>query len=97
MKRQRDDHALAALMQAAQGGDTQAFVLLLKEITPRLRQIVRGQRRFLKIEDIEDLVQDILLSLHAVGPPTIRDARCQPTFGHSARSVSRSSISGGAR
>src|SRR5262245_34792565 len=66
MKRQRDDHALATLMQAAQGGDTQAYVLLLKEITPRLRQIVRAQCRFLKIEDIEDLVQDILLSLHAV-------------------------------
>jgi len=66
MKRQQDDHALATLMQAAQGGDTQAYVLLLKEITPRLRQIVRGQRRFLRIEDIEDLVQDILLSLHAV-------------------------------
>jgi DNA-directed RNA polymerase specialized sigma24 family protein len=66
MKRQSDDQALATLMQAAQGGDTQAYVLLLKEITPRLRQIVRGQRRFLKIEDIEDLVQDILLSLHAV-------------------------------
>ena len=53
-------------MQAAQGGDTQAYVLLLKEITPRLRQIVRGQRRFLKSEDIEDIVQDVLLSLHAV-------------------------------
>jgi RNA polymerase sigma factor (sigma-70 family) len=66
MKRQPDDHALATLMQAAQGGDTQAYVMLLKEITPRLRQIVRAQRRFLKIEDIEDLVQDILLSLHAV-------------------------------
>src|SRR5215831_2540339 len=53
MKRQRDNHALAMLMQAAQGGDTQAYVLLLKEITPRLRQIVRAQHRFLKIEDIE--------------------------------------------
>jgi len=66
MKRRRDDRALGTLMQAAQGGDTQAYALLLKEITPRVRQIVRGQRRFLKIEDIEDLVQDILLSLHAV-------------------------------
>jgi RNA polymerase sigma factor (sigma-70 family) len=66
MKQQLDDRALTTLMQAAQGGDTQAYVLLLKEITPRLRQIVRAQRRFLKIEDIEDLVQDILLSLHAV-------------------------------
>jgi RNA polymerase sigma factor (sigma-70 family) len=66
MKQQPDDQALATLMQAAQGGDTQAYVLLLKKITPRLRQIIRGRRRFLKIEDIEDLVQDILLSLHAV-------------------------------
>jgi RNA polymerase sigma factor (sigma-70 family) len=66
MNQQPDDRALATLMRAAQAGDAQAYVLLLKEITPRLRQIVRAQRRFLKIEDIEDLVQDILLSLHAV-------------------------------
>jgi RNA polymerase sigma factor (sigma-70 family) len=66
MKRQSDDQALASLMQAAQAGEAQAYARLLKEITPRLRQIVRSQRRFLKIEDIEDLVQDILLSLHAV-------------------------------
>src|SRR5215831_4761201 len=66
MKGQLDDHALATLMRAAQGGNTQAYVLLLKDITPRLRQIVRAQRRFLKIADIEDLVQDVLLSLHAV-------------------------------
>ena len=39
MKGQLDDHALATLMRAAQGGNTQAYVLLLKEITPRLRQI----------------------------------------------------------
>src|SRR5215467_10055044 len=66
MNRQPNDRALATLMRAAQGGDTQAYVLLLKEITPRLRQIVRRQRSFVSAEDIEDLVQDILLSLHAV-------------------------------
>jgi RNA polymerase sigma factor (sigma-70 family) len=66
MKQQADDQALTSLMQAAQAGDTHAYARLLDEITPRLRQIVRGQRRFLKTEDIEDLVQDILLSLHAV-------------------------------
>jgi RNA polymerase sigma factor (sigma-70 family) len=66
MKRQSDDQALAALMQAAQAGDAQANVQLLKQIAPRLRQIVRRQRCFVKAEDIEDLVQDILLSLHAV-------------------------------
>src|SRR5262249_16028244 len=66
MKGQLDDHALATLMQAAQGGNTQAYLLLLKEITPRFQQILRGQPRFLKIPDIEDLVQDVLLSVHAV-------------------------------
>jgi RNA polymerase sigma factor (sigma-70 family) len=66
MKRRSDDQALTTLMQAAQAGDAQAYVRLLKEITPRLRQIVRRQRSFVKAEDIEDLVQDILLSLHAV-------------------------------
>jgi RNA polymerase sigma factor (sigma-70 family) len=66
MKQPADDHALASLMQAAQAGDTRAYARLLGEITPRLRHIVRGQRRFLKTEDIEDLVQDVLLSLHAV-------------------------------
>src|SRR5262245_38331867 len=66
MKRQSDDQALTTLMQAAQAGDAQAYVRLLKEITPRLRQTVRRQRRFVSAEDIEDLVQDILLSLHAV-------------------------------
>jgi RNA polymerase sigma-70 factor (ECF subfamily) len=54
------------LMQAAQAGDTGAYARLLDEITPRIRQIVRRQRRFLQSEDIEDLVQDILLSVHAV-------------------------------
>lgn len=61
-----DDQTLASLMQAAQAGDMHSYARLLDEITPRLRHLVRGQRRFLKIEDIEDLVQDILLSLHAV-------------------------------
>lgn len=66
MKQPPDDQPLASLMQAAQAGDMHAYAQLLDEITPRLRHIVRRQRRFLKTEDIEDLVQDILLSLHAV-------------------------------
>src|SRR6267142_6839201 len=60
------DNHFGELMQAAQSGDNGAYARLLDEITPRIRQIVRGQRRFLQSEDIEDLVQDILLSLHAV-------------------------------
>src|SRR5215813_138749 len=53
-------------MRAAQAGDALAYARLLEQITPRIRQIVRGQRPFLQTEDIEDLVQDILLSVHAV-------------------------------
>jgi RNA polymerase sigma-70 factor (ECF subfamily) len=53
-------------MGAAQQGDTAAYAELLHIITPRLRRIVRYRRRFLGGEDIEDLVQDVLLSLHAV-------------------------------
>jgi RNA polymerase sigma-70 factor (ECF subfamily) len=60
------DRRFAALMQAAQAGDADAYVQLMQEITPRLRQIVRRRRGFLETEDIEDLVQDILLSAHSV-------------------------------
>jgi RNA polymerase sigma-70 factor (ECF subfamily) len=58
--------ALENLMQAAQAGDARAYAQLLKEVTPRLHRIVRRQRQFLAAADIEDLVQDILISLHAV-------------------------------
>jgi RNA polymerase sigma factor (sigma-70 family) len=61
-----DDRDLASLMRAVQAGDANAYVKLLKEIMPRVRHVVRSQRKFLKTEDIEDLVQDVLLSLHAV-------------------------------
>lgn len=53
-------------MSAAQRGDRTAYARLLGEITPRLRSMIRRQRSFLGVHDIEDLVQDVLLSLHAV-------------------------------
>jgi len=61
-----DDQRFAALMRDAQSGNARAYAELLNDITPRLRQIVRRQRRFLDTADIEDIVQEILLSLHAV-------------------------------
>ena len=57
---------LADLMRSAQDGDGSAYVQLLREITPLIRRVVQNRRRFLQAADIEDLVQDILLSLHAV-------------------------------
>jgi RNA polymerase sigma-70 factor (ECF subfamily) len=59
------DKDFAELMRAAQGGDGLCYTRLLEEITPRIRRIVRSQRAFLQLEDIEDLVQDVLLSVHA--------------------------------
>ena len=57
---------LSGLMRAAQGGDGAAYASLLRELTPLLRARIRRQLRVLKPEDVEDLVQDVLLSLHAV-------------------------------
>lgn len=61
-----DDADLASRMRAAQGGDQRAYAEVLRRVTPWLRQYVRNQRRFLQAADVEDLVQDVLLSLHAV-------------------------------
>jgi RNA polymerase sigma factor (sigma-70 family) len=66
MEPQAPENHFAELMRAAQEGDGRAYARLLEEITPRIRRIVRSQRSFLQTEDIEDLVQDVLLSMHAV-------------------------------
>src|ERR671912_1800837 len=60
------DDQLGALMHAAQRGDVTAYHQLLCTVTPRIRRIVARQRAFARAEDVEDLVQDVLLSLHAV-------------------------------
>lgn len=58
------DQRLAALMTAAQDGDGQAYAGLLEEITALLRRTVRGRSPYLQPGDVEDRVQDILLSVH---------------------------------
>lgn len=55
--------AWGALMAAAQDGDGAAYGRLLSEITPMLRRIVR--RRW-GDTDCEDIVQEVLISLHRV-------------------------------
>jgi RNA polymerase sigma factor (sigma-70 family) len=54
------------LMQRAQHGDSDAYAQLLKDIAAVLRRVIQRQRAFLNSEDIEDLVQEVLLSVHAV-------------------------------
>ena len=61
-----DGDRLAVLMNAAQMGDAEAYTELLHDITPRLRRLVGRKRGFLGLDAVEDLVQEILLSLHAV-------------------------------
>ncbi|EJL26612.1 RNA polymerase sigma factor, sigma-70 family [Caulobacter sp. AP07] len=51
-------------MARAQDGDKAAYLRLLREITPYLRS--RARRWHKDAWDIEDTVQDILLTLHAI-------------------------------
>jgi RNA polymerase sigma factor (sigma-70 family) len=64
-QRAANDHRLAALMQAAQDGDRVAYAGLLHDLVPLLQRLLRRRLGFLQPTDREDLVQDILLSLHA--------------------------------
>jgi RNA polymerase sigma-70 factor (ECF subfamily) len=52
----------AAYMRASQAGDREAFEALLKEILPRVRSHVFG--RLGGRENSEDIVQNVLLSIH---------------------------------
>ena len=54
----------AALMRAAQDGDSAANNRLLREIAPAIRRMVGN--RMPSPADAEDVVQDVLLSVHTV-------------------------------
>src|SRR5436305_290366 len=60
-----DDIHLAALMKQVQAGDADAYVALLNDLIPRLRGRVHGRRALLGPGETDDVVQDILLSMHA--------------------------------
>jgi RNA polymerase sigma-70 factor (ECF subfamily) len=65
MEQHRDgNRRWADLMQSAQDGDAVAYRLLLREIVPLVRRVVVAGRRSLPREDVEDVVQEALLSLH---------------------------------
>jgi RNA polymerase sigma-70 factor (ECF subfamily) len=54
----------AGLMAAAQDGNARAYERLLREVTPRIRSICRARLR--DPTEVEDAVQDTLLTLHAL-------------------------------
>ena len=64
-ERAATEKRLSSLMRAAQDGDRAAYSALLHGILPLLQRLVRGRLRFLQAADREDLVQEILLSIHA--------------------------------
>jgi RNA polymerase sigma factor (sigma-70 family) len=53
------------LMVAANRGDTESYARLLRELTPVIRRIVGAHRRSLGPDAVDDVVQDVLLSVHA--------------------------------
>jgi len=54
----------SGLMVCAQDGDRRAYRALLEDVTPYLRAL--AARCFKAPGDIEDAVQDVLLTVHAV-------------------------------
>jgi RNA polymerase sigma factor (sigma-70 family) len=55
----------SALLRAANAGDARAYARFLHVVTPVLRGIVRARGRALPPDQHEDIVQDVLLALHA--------------------------------
>ena len=64
VERDAKEGELSALMRAAQRGDRIAYARLLREIMPLLQRLLRARLRFLQAADRDDLMQDVLLSLH---------------------------------
>lgn len=61
-RRKDDDERWRALMRSSQNGDGRAYARLLNELLPVLRRVVA--RRWSAAPDTEDVVQEILVSLH---------------------------------
>jgi len=58
-----DKEQWAGLMAQAQDGDGDAYARLLTAVLPKVRQIVRS--RISDVQFAEDVVQEVLLSIHA--------------------------------
>ncbi|MGX9962329.1 RNA polymerase sigma factor [Roseomonas sp. F4] len=63
-QRSAQEERWGGLLAAAQGGDARAYDTLLREVTPRLRQIARARIR--DAAEVEDAVQDALMTIHAL-------------------------------
>jgi RNA polymerase sigma factor (sigma-70 family) len=59
-----DDSEMAELMRSAQDGDSSAYTRLLAAVAPLVRRL--AAKRWTGSEQPDDIVQDVLLSLHQV-------------------------------
>lgn len=59
------DTTWADLLRAANAGDRRAYAQFLREVAPVIRGIVRARGRGLGPEACEDVVQEVMLALHA--------------------------------
>ena len=59
------DRALAALMRRAQSGSEGAYAQLLQELPPIIGRMIRRQLAGASPSDQEDLLQEVLMSVHA--------------------------------
>jgi len=64
-RNEEKERQLSGLMRDAQDGNQAAYAALLREVLPILKRVVQARLGFIPASDREDLVQDILLSLHA--------------------------------
>lgn len=55
-------HALDDMMRAVQAGEPHAYTVLVRQVTPLLRQVARN--RGVSPADLDDVVQEALLALH---------------------------------
>ena len=70
------DRDRAILMARAQAGEREAYRRLLKDITPFIRAL--ATRRLRDASDVEDAVQDVLLTMHVIRHTMIRADRSLP-------------------
>jgi RNA polymerase sigma factor (sigma-70 family) len=62
--RQTEEREFSTLMRASQCGDGAAYAQLVRKTMPLLQRVLRIRYGFLQAADRDDLMQDVLLSLH---------------------------------
>lgn len=72
------DDEWAALLRQALGGDARAYGAFLAAVTPVIRGIVRARGRALGEAGCEDVVQEVLLTLHVKRQTWRSDAPVRP-------------------